>query len=67
MAEYRRTMNARHIYERALARAAARAGGMEALSRRLDVPVARLTQWAPEQAYPDMALLLRLMEIVLEE
>ena len=60
-------MDARPIYERALARAAARVGGIEALARRLDVPVARLTHWAPGQSYPDMALLLRLMEIVLEE
>ncbi|HEX2197913.1 MAG TPA: hypothetical protein VHG88_04725 [Burkholderiales bacterium] len=60
-------MDARSIYERALARAAARVGGIEPLARRLGVPAARLTQWPPQQVQPDMAILLRLMEIVLDE
>ncbi len=66
MPQHRRTMDAKNVYERALERAAARVGGMDELARRLGVPADRLAEW-PQQPHPDMAVLVRLMEIVLDE
>jgi hypothetical protein len=60
-------MDERHVYARALNAAAARAGGIDELARRLGVPAARISGWIDGQGKPDTPMLLRIVAIALDE
>jgi hypothetical protein len=60
-------MEESHVYVRALNAAAARAGGLDKLARRLGVPVAQLHGWIDGHGEPDTPMLLRIVAIALDE
>ena len=55
------------VYARALARAAARAGGTAELARRLGVPLSDVEHWLHGQGIPDMDIFMRIVAIALGE
>ena len=54
-------------YKATVARAAELAGGVQALSDRLRVPVVELMRWIQGEAKPSEGLFLRLVDFILEE
>jgi DNA-binding phage protein len=55
------------VYARALARAAARAGGTAQLAKRLGVPLGDVEHWLHGQGTPDMDVFMRIVAIALGE
>ena len=54
------------VYERLIERAAAHLGGTEPLAERLGIAHAKIAAWQNGAEKPDMALVLRMLEIVLD-
>ena len=54
-------------YKATVARAAELAGGVQALSDRLRVPVVDLMRWIQGEAKPSRGVFLRLVDFILEE
>ena len=54
------------VYERLIHRAAAHLGGTEPLAERLGISQAKIAAWLQGAEAPDMALVLRMLEIVLD-
>jgi hypothetical protein len=54
-------------YKATVARAAELAGGVQALSGRLRVPVVDLMRWIQGEAKPSRGVFLRLVDFILEE
>ena len=54
-------------YKAAVARAAKLAGGVQALSQRLRVPVVELMRWIQGEARPSRGMFLRLVDFIIEE
>ena len=59
-------MDAHKIYERLITQAAGRVGGIEALAERLQLSRSMLLEWRDGHETPDMATVLRILEIVLD-
>jgi len=55
------------VYERLIARAAAQLGGTEALAERLGISHSKMMAWSEGREIPDMALVLRMLEIALDD
>jgi DNA-binding phage protein len=55
------------VYARALARAAARAGGTAQLAKRLGVTLSDVEHWLHGQGTPDMDVFMRIVAIALGE
>ena len=53
-------------YRAAVARAAALAGGVKALSDRLHVPVADLMRWTKGESRPSKGVFLRIVDFIVE-
>jgi DNA-binding transcriptional regulator YdaS (Cro superfamily) len=58
-------MDDANMYARALYAAAARAGGIDALAKRLGVTPARVTGWIDGDGAPETAVLLQIVAIAL--
>ena len=56
-----------NVSTRAVQRAAVLAGGRDALAQRLSVPRAQVDQWLAEERQPTMAMLLRMVDLILDE
>jgi DNA-binding transcriptional regulator YdaS (Cro superfamily) len=56
-----------NVSTRAVQRAALLAGGRDALARRLGVTRAQIDQWVAAKRRPTMAMLLRLVEFILDK
>jgi hypothetical protein len=54
-------------YQAAVARAAELAGGVQALSARLRLPVVDLMRWIQGEAKPPKGVFLRLVDLIVEE
>lgn len=54
-------------HKAAVARAAQLAGGVQALSRRLRVPVVDLMRWIQGDAKPPMGIFLRVVDFILDQ
>ena len=54
-------------YKATVARAAKLAGGVQALSQRLRVPVVELMRWIQGEARPSRGMFLRLVDFIVEE
>jgi hypothetical protein len=54
-------------YKATVARAAKLAGGVQALSQRLRVPVVELMRWIQGEARPSKGMFLRLVDFIVEE
>jgi len=55
------------VYSRAVRKAAELAGGREALSRRLQVPLAEIEKWLADKAKPPRAVFLRVVDLIIED
>ena len=54
-------------YKAAVARASALAGGVQALSQRLRIPVVDLMRWIQGEAKPPRGVFLRVVDFIIEE
>jgi len=59
-------MDESHVYIRALNSAAARAGGIDQLAGRLELPAAQIRDWIEGHGKPDIPMLLRIVAIALD-
>lgn len=56
-----------NVHSRAVQRAAILAGGRDTLAERLELSRADIDAWAAGERRPDLPMLLRLVEVILDE